>query len=142
MKTTDSIQKDIINNFQTLDDDFEMTLNYLIELGEDLDEFDDKDKLEINLVKGCQSKVWLNYKVKNDKLIFSGDSNTSITKGLLSLLIKVFSNQLPEDIIKTKLFFINETGLCRFIGTQRSNGLESMENKFKIIALANKKSNE
>ena len=139
MKTTDSIQKDIINNFQTLDDDFEMTLNYLIELGEDLDEFDDKDKLEINLVKGCQSKVWLNYKVKNDKLIFSGDSNTSITKGLLSLLIKVFSNQLPEDIIKTKLFFINKTGLCRFIGTQRSNGLESMENKFKIIALANKK---
>ncbi len=142
MKTTDSIQKDIINNFQTLDDDFEMTLNYLIELGEDLDEFDDKDKLEINLVKGCQSKVWLNYKVKNGKLIFSGDSNTSITKGLLSLLIKVFSNQLPEDIIKTKLFFINKTGLCRFIGTQRSNGLESMENKFKIIALANKKSNE
>ena len=142
MKTTDSIQKDIINNFQTLDDDFEMILNYLIELGEDLDEFDDKDKLEINLVKGCQSKVWLNYKVKNDKLIFSGDSNTSITKGLLSLLIKVFSNQLPEDIIKTKLFFINQTGLCRFIGTQRSNGLESMENKFKIIALANKKSNE
>ncbi len=142
MKTTDSIQKDIINNFQTLDDDFEMTLNYLIELGEDLDEFDEKDKLEINLVKGCQSKVWLNYKVKNDKLIFSGDSNTSITKGLLSLLIKVFSNQLPEDIIKTKLFFINKTGLCRFIGTQRSNGLESMENKFKIIALANKKSNE
>ena len=139
MKTTDSIQKDIINNFQTLDDDFEMTLNYLIELGEDLDEFDDKDKLEINLVKGCQSKVWLNYKVKNGKLIFSGDSNTSITKGLLSLLIKVFSNQLPEDIIKTKLFFINKTGLCRFIGTQRSNGLESMENKFKIIALANKK---
>ncbi len=142
MKTTDSIQKDIINNFQTLDDDFEMTLNYLIELGEGLDEFDDKDKLEINLVKGCQSKVWLNYKVKNDKLIFSGDSNTSITKGLLSLLIKVFSNQLPEDIIKTKLFFINKTGLCRFIGTQRSNGLESMENKFKIIALANKKTNE
>tara|TARA_B100000482_G_C12489497_1_gene252076 strand:- start:274 stop:702 length:429 start_codon:yes stop_codon:yes gene_type:complete len=142
LKTTDSIQKDIINNFQTLDDDFEMTLNYLIELGEGLDEFDDKDKLEINLVKGCQSKVWLNYKVKNDKLIFSGDSNTSITKGLLSLLIKVFSNQLPEDIIKTKLFFINKTGLCRFIGTQRSNGLESMENKFKIIALANKKSNE
>ncbi len=139
MKTTDSIQKDIINNFQTLDDDFEMTLNYLIELGEGLDEFDDKDKLEINLVKGCQSKVWLNYKVKNDKLIFSGESNTSITKGLLSLLIKVFSNQLPEDIIKTKLFFINKTGLCRFIGTQRSNGLESMENKFKIIALANKK---
>tara|TARA_Y100000996_G_scaffold41105_1_gene28494 strand:- start:4182 stop:4604 length:423 start_codon:yes stop_codon:yes gene_type:complete len=139
LKTTDSIQKDIINNFQTLDDDFEMTLNYLIELGEGLDEFDDKDKLEINLVKGCQSKVWLNYKVKNDKLIFSGDSNTSITKGLLSLLIKVFSNQLPEDIIKTKLFFINKTGLCRFIGTQRSNGLESMENKFKIIALANKK---
>ena len=138
MSTTQT-QNDIVEDFKVLEEDFEMTLNYLIELGEGLDEFDDKDKLEINLVKGCQSKVWLNYKVKNDKLIFSGDSNTSITKGLLSLLIKVFSNQLPEDIIKTKLFFINKTGLCRFIGTQRSNGLESMENKFKIIALANKK---
>lgn len=142
MKTTDSIQKDIINNFQTLDDDFEMILNYLIELGENLDEYDEKDKLETNLIKGCQSKVWLSYKIKNDKLIFSGESNTSITKGLLSLLIKVFSNQSPDEIIKTKLFFINKTGLCRFIGTQRSNGLESMENKFKIIALANKKTNE
>jgi len=142
LKTTDSIQKDIINNFQTLDDDFEMILNYLIELGENLDEYDEKDKLETNLIKGCQSKVWLSYKIKNDKLIFSGESNTSITKGLLSLLIKVFSNQSPDEIIKTKLFFINKTGLCRFIGTQRSNGLESMENKFKIIALANKKTNE
>jgi len=142
LKTTDSIQKDIINNFQTLDDDFEMILNYLIELGENLDEYDEKDKLETNLIKGCQSKVWLSYKIKNDKLIFSGESNTSITKGLLSLLVKVFSNQSPDEIIKTKLFFINKTGLCRFIGTQRSNGLESMENKFKIIALANKKTNE
>ena len=75
MKTTDSIQKDIINNFQTLDDDFEMILNYLIELGENLDEYDEKDKLETNLIKGCQSKVWLSYKIKNDKLIFSGEIN-------------------------------------------------------------------
>ena len=139
MKSTNSIQKDIISNFQTLDDDFEMILNYLIELGEKLDEFDVEEKKDDNLIKGCQSKVWLSYKIIDNKLFFSGDSNTSITKGLLSLLIKVFSNQTAEDIIKTKLFFINETGLCRFIGTQRSNGLESMENKFKIIALSNKK---
>ena len=74
--------------------------------------------------------------LKENKIFFSGDSNTAITKGLLSLLIKIFSGQSPKNILNTKLFFINDTGLCRFIGTQRSNGLEAMENKFKIIALS------
>ena len=137
MNTT-LIQENIIEDFEILEDDFEMTLNYLMELGEKLDEYEEKNKIDENIVKGCQSKVWLSYDMKDGKLIFSGDSNTSITKGLLSLLIKVFSGQTPKDILDTKLFFINKTGLCRFIGTQRSNGLEAMENKFKVIALSNK----
>tara|TARA_B000000532_G_scaffold222542_1_gene198215 strand:+ start:67 stop:480 length:414 start_codon:yes stop_codon:yes gene_type:complete len=137
MNTT-LIQENIIEDFEILEDDFEMTLNYLMELGEKLDEYEEKNKIDENIVKGCQSKVWLSYDVKDGKLFFSGDSNTSITKGLLSLLIKVFSGQTPKDILDTKLFFINKTGLCRFIGTQRSNGLEAMENKFKVIALSNK----
>ena len=115
MISTENIQNEIIENFKVLDNDFEMTLNYLMEIGEKLDVLDEKYKSEENLVKGCQS---------------------SITKGLLSLLIKVFSGQSPKNILNTKLFFISKTGLSRFIGTQRSNGLESMEKKFKIIALS------
>ncbi len=137
MNTT-TIQQNIIEDFEILEDDFEMTLNYLMELGEKLVEYEEKNKIDENIVKGCQSKVWLSYELKDGKLFFSGDSNTSITKGLLSLLIKVFSGQTPKDILDTKLFFINKTGLCRFIGTQRSNGLEAMENKFKVIALSSK----
>ena len=137
MNTT-KIQQNIIEDFEILEDDFEMTLNYLMELGEKLGEYEEKNKIDENIVKGCQSKVWLSYDLKDGKLFFSGDSNTSITKGLLSLLIKVFSGQTPEDILDTKLFFVNKTGLCRFIGTQRSNGLEAMENKFKVIALSSK----
>ncbi len=109
-----------------------------MELGEKLEEYEEKNKTDENIVKGCQSKVWLSYELKDGKLFFSGDSNTSITKGLLSLLIKVFSGKTPKDILDTKLFFVNKTGLCRFIGTQRSNGLEAMENKFKVIALSSK----
>ena len=136
MISTENIQNEIIENFKVLDNDFEMTLNYLMEIGEKLDVLDEKYKSEENLVKGCQSMVWLTHIIQDKKLIFSGDSNTSITKGLLSLLIKVFSGQSPENILNTKLFFISKTGLSRFIGTQRSNGLESMEKKFKIIALS------
>ncbi len=135
---TENIQNEIIENFKILDGDLEMTLNYLMELGEKLEILDDKYKIEENIIKGCQSKVWLSYEVKDGRIFFKGDSNTSITKGLLSLLIKVFSGQSPKDILESKLYFINKTGLCRFIGTQRSNGLEAMENKFKIIALSNK----
>lgn len=132
------IQKEIIEDFKVLDGDLEMTLNYLMELGEKLETFNEKDKTEDNIVKGCQSKVWLTYENKNGKLFFSGDSNTAITKGLLSLLIRIFSGKSCQEILDTKLFFIGDIGLCRFIGTQRSNGLESMENKFRIIALSNK----
>ena len=137
MNTT-TIQQNIIEDFEILEDEFEMTLNYLMELGEKLEEYEEKNKIDENIVKGCQSKVWISYELKDGKLFFSGDSNTSITKGLLSLLIKVFSGQTPKDILDTKLFFVNKTGLCRFIGTQRSNGLEAMENKFKVIALSSK----
>ena len=95
----------------------------------------EKYKVEENIIKGCQSKVWLTYKLNNNGFTFSGDSNTEITKGLLSLLIRIYSNCSPKEIIDSNLFFIKEIGFNRFIGTQRSNGLKSMENKFKIICL-------
>ena len=114
--STVQIQNDIIDDFKILDGDLEMTLNYLMELGESLNDLDEKYKIDDNLVKGCQSKVWLKCTKEDDKIYLEGDSNTAITKGLLSILI-------------------NEIGLNRFIGTQRSNGLESMEKKIKLLAL-------
>ena len=128
-------QNDIIEDFKVLEGDLEMTLNYLIELGEALDILEEKYKIDENIVKGCQSKVWRTCTKKDDKIIYQGDSNTSITKGLLSILIKIFNNKTSDEIIKTDLFFINEIGLNRFIGTQRSNGLESMEKKIKLMAI-------
>ena len=92
MKSTKEIQKDIINNFKVLDNDFEMTLNYLIELGENLNKLNEKDKTDENLVKGCQSKVWLSYKFENNKLIFYGDSNTS------RKIVSIISNGIKKDI--------------------------------------------
>lgn len=142
MDIINSKQKEIIEEFNILDGDFEMMLNYLMELGEKMLPIEEKYKVEENIIKGCQSKVWLIYKLENNKFVFSGDSNTAITKGLLSLLIRIFSNSTPEEIINSKLYFIKKIGLNRFIGTQRSNGLESMENKFKIFALSNISKNE
>ena len=142
MDIINSKQKEIIEEFNILDGDFEMMLNYLMELGEKMLPIEEKYKVEENIIKGCQSKVWLIYKLENNKFVFSGDSNTAIPKGLLSLLIRIFSNSTPEEIINSKLYFIKKIGLNRFIGTQRSNGLESMENKFKIFALSNISKNE
>lgn len=142
MKKIDSKQKEIIEEFKILDGDFEMILNYLMELGEKMLPIEEKFKIEENIIKGCQSKVWLVYTLENNRFIFLGDSNTAITKGLLSLLIRIFSNSSPEEIINSNLFFIKKIGLNRFIGTQRSNGLESMMNKFKIFALSNISKNE
>ena len=137
MEKINTIQKEIIEEFKILDQDFEMSLNYLMELGEKVPLINEKYKVEENIIKGCQSKVWLTYKLNNNGFAFSGDSNTEITKGLLSLLIRIYSNCSPKEIIDSNLFFIEEIGLSRFIGTQRSNGLKSMENKFKIFALSN-----
>ena len=78
-----------------------------MEIGENLEDFEENYKTEDNIVKGCQSKVWLSHKMSDGKIFFTGDSNTSITKGLLSLLIKVFSGQSPKNILDTKLFFIS-----------------------------------
>lgn len=133
--STIQIQNNIIDDFKILDGDLEMTLNYLMELGESLNDLDEKHKIDYNLVKGCQSKVWLKCTKEGDKVFLEGDSNTAITKGLLSILIKIFNNKTAEEIVKTNLFFIKEIGLNRFIGTQRSNGLESMEKKIKLLAL-------
>jgi cysteine desulfuration protein SufE len=134
--TVEEIQEEIIGEFSLLDGDMEMTVFYIMELGQKLPPFPEEDKTEDNIVKGCQSKVWLTAKLQDGKIYFSGDSNTAITKGLVSLLIRVFNGQSPQTILNTDLFFIQRIGMERFIGTQRSNGFASMIKQIKLYALA------
>ncbi len=133
-----SIQNEIIEEFAMLDGDTEMANYYLMDLGEKLPEMPKEDKKDENIVKGCQSKVWLITELKGDRLNFSADSNTAITKGLVSLLVRILSGQKVNDIINADLYFINKIGMDRFIGTQRSNGFAAMIKQMKMYAFAYK----
>lgn len=132
------IQDEIIEEFALLDGDPEMTNFYIIELGQKLPPLDDAYKVDENIVKGCQSKVWLVPSTKNDKMHFEADSNSAITKGLVSLLVRVFQDQTPDNIVDADLYFIDKIGMNRFIGTQRSNGFAAMIKQMKLSALVNK----
>ncbi len=132
----DETQQEIIDDFSLLDGDLEMSVMYLMELGQKLPAMQDDDKVEANLVKGCQSKVWLTAGLVHDRMFFSADSNTAITKGLVSLLIRTFNGHLPEEILSSDLFFMQKIGMDRFIGTQRSNGFAAMIKQMKLYALA------
>jgi cysteine desulfuration protein SufE len=131
------IQDEIISEFDLLEGDMEMTIFYIMELGQKLPEMPSSDKIENNVVKGCQSKVWLTAALDGDnKLSFSADSNTAITKGLVSLLIRIFNGQSPDTILNSDLYFVHKIGMERFIGTQRSNGFAAMIKQMKLYALA------
>jgi len=136
------IQDEIINEFSLLDGDMEMTVFYIMELGQKLPPMKEEVKTEDNIVKGCQSKVWMTALMKDDMIHFDADSNTAITKGLVSLLVRIFNGQIPEDILSTELYFMHKIGMERFIGTQRSNGFASMIKQMKLYALAYKTKKE
>ncbi|AFL85990.1 SufE protein probably involved in Fe-S center assembly [Belliella baltica DSM 15883] len=130
------IQNEIINEFSILGDDRESTIYYIMELGNKLPEMPDSHKSEENIIKGCQSKVWLTASEENNKINYLADSNTDITKGLISLLIRVLSGRSPEEIIKADLDFIGKIGMGNIIGSQRSNGLAAMIKQMKMYAIA------
>lgn len=132
------IQDEIIEEFELLADDREATLYYLMELGDKMKPLDDKFKTDENLIKGCQSKVWLHPDFIDNKVIFLADSNTDITRGLVSLLVRIFSGQSPDNIINTELDFINKIGMNQIIGSQRSNGFTAMIKQMKLFALGYK----
>jgi|SRR5689334_13610679 cysteine desulfuration protein SufE len=134
--TINQTQDEIISEFSLLDGDMEMTVFYIMELGQKLPDMPEKDKTEENVVKGCQSKVWLTAKLENENIYFTADSNTAITKGLVSLLIRIFNGQTPENILNADLYFMSKIGMERFIGTQRSNGFAAMIKQMKLYALA------
>jgi cysteine desulfuration protein SufE len=134
--TINETQDEIINDFSLLEGDLEMSVMYLMELGQKLPDMKEEDKADSNLVKGCQSKVWLTAQLMHERVFFSADSNTAITKGLVSLLIRTFNGHLPEEILSSELYFMKKIGMERFIGTQRSNGFASMIRQMKLYALA------
>jgi cysteine desulfuration protein SufE len=109
---------------------------YLIELGNSLAPLDDKEKVAENLIKGCQSRVWLDAQLKEDRIILNADSDAILTKGLIYMLIKVLSNHTPEEIINANLYFIDKVGLKEHLSPTRSNGLLAMVKQIKMYALA------
>jgi len=136
MATIQEIEQEIISEFEVLGGDPEMNNIYLIELGQKLAPLPESDKVEKNIVKGCQSKVWLTSQMDDGRIYYQADSNTVITKGLVSLLIRVLSGQSPDAIQQAELNFVNQIGLDRFIGTQRSNGFAAMIKQMKLDAMA------
>lgn len=136
MTDINTAQNEIIDEFEILGDDKESTIYYIMELGDKLDAFPENERTEENIIKGCQSKVWLTTAFKSDKIIFFADSNTDITKGLISLLIRVYSGRKPSEIINSDLYFIDKIGMGSIIGSQRSNGLAAMIKQMKLYAIA------
>lgn len=129
-------QTELIDQFKMLEGDMEMTLHYIMELGNELPNFPEEQRVEENIVKGCQSKVWLSADKVDDRIHFQADSNTAITKGLVSMLLKVVNDEKPEDVLHAEIDFPGKIGMNRFIGTQRSNGFAAMIKQIRYYALA------
>ncbi len=135
MKNIAEIQTEIVKDFALFDDWMER-YEYMISLGKTLPKIEESQKTEDNIIKGCQSKVWLNAVLKNGKIIYTADSDAIITKGIIALLISVFTNQTPQNILNADLNYIDEIGLKEHLSPTRANGLVSMIKKIKMYALA------
>ena len=133
--TIQDIQNEIVDEFSMFDDWMER-YEYMIELGKSLPIIEVEFKTEDNLIKGCQSKVWVDAKLENDKIVFSADSDAIITKGIIAILIRVFSNQTPKAILEADTGFIDEIGLKEHLSPTRANGLVSMIKQLKMYAIA------
>jgi len=133
--TIQEIENQIVEEFEQFDDWMEK-YNYLIESGKNLPLIDEQYKTQQYLISGCQSQVWLHASFENGKVVFKADSDAIITKGIVALLIRVFSHQSPDDIINTPLSFIDKIGLKEHLSPTRSNGLVSMIKQMKLYALA------
>ncbi|MEE9406847.1 MAG: SufE family protein [Polaribacter sp.] len=133
--TIKEIQEEIIDEFSMFDDWMER-YEYIIDLGKSLPIINEKHKLDENLIKGCQSKVWLYSELDADKLRFTADSDAILTKGIVALLLRVYSGQKPRDILTTETTFIDEIGLKEHLSPTRANGLVSMVKQIKMYAIA------
>ena len=137
MKSIQEKQNQIIDEFNFFQD-WSEKYQYLIDLGKSLPDFDQNNKIDSNLIDGCQSKVWLNSSFNDNIVIFEADSDAIISKGIISLLIRVFSGHNPKDILEANIDFIEKIGLNSHLSQTRANGLLSMIKQIKIYALAYK----
>jgi cysteine desulfuration protein SufE len=135
MESIKDIQADIVDEFDMFTDWMEK-YDYLIELGKSLPIIDESKKVEDNIIKGCQSKVWLSAELDGDKVIYTADSDAIITKGIISLLVRVLSNHTPDEIMTAEMDFIDEIGLKEHLSPTRANGLLAMIKQMKFYALA------
>ena len=132
--TIKEIQEEIVDEFSMFDDWMER-YEYIIELGKSLPIIDTQYKTEDNLIVGCQSKVWLHAELKEDKVLYTSDSDAILTKGIIALLLRVFSNQTSAAILKADTNFIDEIGLKEHLSPTRANGLVAMIKRIKYFAL-------
>jgi cysteine desulfuration protein SufE len=133
--TIKEIQDEIVDEFSMFDD-WMQRYEYMIELGKSLPLIEEKYKTDDNIIKGCQSKVWVHAEMKDDKLVFSADSDAIITKGIIAILIRAFSNHTPAEIIDADTQFIDDIGLKEHLSPTRANGLVSMIKQLKLYAIA------
>ena len=133
--TIEEIQQDIVEEFAMFED-WEERYQYMIDLGKTLPLISDTYKTDDNIIKGCQSKVWVHADMNEDKIVFTADSDAIITKGIIAILIRAFSNQHPKAIIEANTDFIDKIGLKEHLSPTRANGLVSMIKQLKLYAIA------
>ena len=133
--TIQEIENEIVDEFSIFTDWMDK-YEYLIELGKSLPIIEEGNKTDENLIQGCQSRVWVDCREEGGKLFFSADSDAIITKGIISLLIRVFNGRTPAEIMEAKLDFIGEIGLKDNLSPTRANGLVSMVNRIRAYALS------
>lgn len=129
------VQDRIIREFNIFEDWTEK-YKHIIKLGAKLEPLPEEDHIESNLVKGCQSQVWLTADTEGEKVVFKADSDAAITKGLVALMIRFYSGRTPDEIINTNPDFLGNIGLEQHLSPTRSNGLASMVKQMKIYAMA------
>lgn len=136
-KSLQEAENEVVDTFSMYDEWLDK-YEYLIDLGKNLEAYPEECKTEDKLIKGCQSRVWLDYKVQDGKIYFKADSDAIITKGIISLLISVYSGRNPEEIASSDFGFIEKIGLKENLSPTRANGLASMIATIKAVALENK----
>lgn len=133
--TIEEQEKEIVEEFELFGDDWEEKYTHLIDLGKSLPVIEESEKTDDKLIKGCQSRVWLKAEEREGRIFFKADSDAIITRGMVALMVRVLSNQKPEDIVKAELNFVNRIGLTEHLSPTRANGLVSMINRMKKEAL-------
>lgn len=136
-RSINEIQDEIIEDFSQVEDWMDR-YQMIIDLGEELEPIDESERTATNLIEGCQSSVWLVCKEHDGRLLFRGDSNALIVKGLVSLLLSVVSDHTPQEILDADLYFIQRIGLSEHLSPTRSNGLLAMVKQIRMYALAEK----